>query len=310
MTMSAKDVEQYRQDLKNKNSGGGGAGWFSMKPDTTVYIRIGPPWVKDGEIWKDSLRHRIPSKEMSNSNQVYCGHNDVKKDGTVRKCAVCRARKKMSEAGGKRTTASRALYGMLCEQTQSIYNVLVGKKVKILPSGKVLIKSYEDDKFKPWTLSPSWHGELLEIFTEDEYRRKSVKGVTSPQFGWVIRVKRIGKGLDTEYKFKVVGPSCPISKDPEKREALLKTLNNLDKIVRGSSDEELQAYVRLAEKKSRSLKDKEEDEEEPEDDDDDDDLDGEIEEESKKHKKKKKKSDDDEEEEKEEVEEDDEDEDE
>jgi hypothetical protein len=253
MTMSAKDVERYRTQLKGERKKGS---WWSLKPTesgapATAYLRIGKPWKKDGEIWKDVMIHSGGFKE-----KVYCAHNDIDKDtGKPRKCAVCRRLKKLQTED--RTPFSKKLFGFLIPKAEALWNVAIAK-VAVSSSGAVKVKGYVDRQFKILRLSKKWHLELVELFTEPEYRAEHVLGLADPKFGYLIRMKREGKELDTEYQFKVIGKPAPIYESKEKRIAINKSLANLDSLVKGSSAEELQAFVHAMEKKAKKLVAKEE----------------------------------------------------
>ena len=253
MTMSAADVQKYRTALKGEKRQGA---WWSLKPTesgapATAYLRIGKPWKKDGEIWKDVITHVGGFKE-----KVYCAHNDIDKDtGKPRKCAVCRRLKKLQTED--RTPYSKKLFGFLIQKSEALWNVAVAK-VEVSDSGAVKVKGYLDRQFKILRLSKKWHLELVELFTEPEYRSEHVLGLADPKFGYLIRMKREGKDLDTEYQFKVTGKPCPIYESKEKRIAINKSLANLDSLVKGSSDEELRAFVHAMEKKAKKIVAKEE----------------------------------------------------
>src|ERR1700733_4472374 len=82
-----KTAAEIRADLKerNKKSGGGKGTWFSLKEDRgKVYLRIGPPWVKNGEFWKEAFTHGYFT------DKVYCRKNDINpKTSKPRKCIIC-----------------------------------------------------------------------------------------------------------------------------------------------------------------------------------------------------------------------------
>jgi len=248
MTMSAKDVELYRTKLRGERKTGS---WWSLKPNesgapATAYLRIGKPWKKDGEIWKDVITHVGGFKE-----KVYCAHNDLDKDtGKPRKCAVCRRLKKLQTED--RTPFSKKLFGFLIPKSEALWNVAVAKTV-VSDSGVVKVKGYIDRQFKILRLSKKWHLELVELFTEPEYRSDHVLGLADPKFGYLIRMKREGAGLDTEYQFKETGKPSPIYESKEKRITINKSLANLDLFVRGSTDEELKAFVHAMEQKAKKL---------------------------------------------------------
>lgn len=295
MTMTPVEIRKLREEnIKKQSSKGGGDRWFQVKEGTHV-VRIGPPWKKGGEFWKDRFFHgRYKTK-------VYCAKNDVDEDtGKRRKCLVCR---RVKELRHDKSESAKKLYGLIKQNSDALWNVLIAKtKIK---EGKLTVIG-TDKKFRIMQLSPSWHNELLDIFGDPEYRENSVLGVTDSKTGRFIRIERIGSGRDdTEYKFKVMKNESPIADSKAERLELLGTRINLDEIVEGSSDEELKAFLRRMEKKAKSA---EEDEDEDEDQDKDEQSEGDGEEDedessSKKKKKKKSKGEDEEEEEEEDSEE-------
>jgi hypothetical protein len=247
MTMDAKAVSEYRRKLKEGQGSGGNQNWYSIT-EGTHYFRIGPPWTKGGEIWKDVIFHGHWSK--SGQTKVFCGHNEINKEtGKPRKCAVCRRLKALRNE--PRTAASKKLFGFLIPRSEALWNVLVAKTKKD-ETGKVIVRGYADNAFKILRLTKSWHLELVELFADDEYRAQNVLGLTDYKTGSLIRCIREGSGMnDTEYKFKPVGKPCPIAKDKETRIALKSTLHDLDALVHSSSNEELQAYVHAMEKRAK-----------------------------------------------------------
>jgi hypothetical protein len=254
--MSAQDVEKYRTQLKGERRQGS---WWSLKPTesgapATAYLRIGKPWKKDGEIWKDVITHSGGFKE-----KVYCAKNDIDKTtGKTRKCAVCSRLKRLQTED--RTPVSKKLFGFLVQKSEALWNVAVAKAV-VSSTGVVTVKGYIDKQFKILRLSKKWHLELVELFTEPEYRSEHVLGLADPKFGYLIRIKREGKELDTQYQFKVIGKPAPIYQSQEKRITINKSLANLDSLVKGSSDEELKAYVHAMEIKAKKIVAKEENQE-------------------------------------------------
>lgn len=255
MTMSASEVEKYREGLKNRKGSGGGGSWFTLKSGT-AYLRIGKPWRKNGEFWKDVIFHGafIPGQQ---GTKVYCAGNFIDKEtGKPKKCAVCRRLKQLRSE--PRTKFSNALFKLLVPREEYLWNVLQAKLKTsegkpILKDGKPIVKRYVDSTYKIARFSKMWHLLLVEIFAEDEYRAESVLGVTHPKTGRIIRCVRTGENLKTEYRFKVIGGPSSISKSQEKREALQSTLVDLDKAVKASSSEELQAYVHAMEKRAKKL---------------------------------------------------------
>jgi hypothetical protein len=322
MTMSADDVRKYRTEQKKKRGKGGKRQWFSLKGGT-VYIRVAAPWKKKGDFWKDVLFHgRYP-------NKVYCAQNDIDpKTGKRKKCAVCLRR---AEIKSDKSAFAKALYGLLGQKIESLWNVFVAAKVKRIDEDHIVVRRWQDKTSKILRLAQKWHLELVKIFAMDKYRKKSVLGVADTKQGYTIKMTREGSGADdTEYEFEVVGGPTAIAKTKEERVALLKTREDLDALVTGSSKEELAAFVhrmeKLAKKKAGGKKsddddevddddDEDEDEKVDADDDDDDDADDddgdaterELDrlEKKKKKKGKKKKDDDDEEDEDADEEEDD-----
>jgi len=246
MTMTAKEIAEYRQKAKDRDERSGVA-WFSIKPDTTVYVRIGRPWKKDGDIWKDVIYHGRWTQD--GSGKVYCGKNEKDPEtGKPKKCAVCRRLKKLRLEA--RTPESKELFKALVPHEEALWNVLVAE-VKTLDSGKVVVKRYVDNQFKVLRLAKGFHLDLIELFADPEYSAESALGICSHEKGYLVRIRREGEMLDTDYKFKVVGKPCPLSKDPERTKKLGATRNDLDKLVHASSEEELKAFVKTAEREAR-----------------------------------------------------------
>lgn len=264
MTMTAKQVAAERE--RRARGKGGKADWVKIKPDTVVYLRIGPPWKKEGEVWKDCYFHGYYPKK------VYCANNDIDEDtGKKRKCSVERRLLKLK---GEKSKSSKKLWSLLNQKCEGLWNVLVVKKYRKLSNGKIIVKAYEDNRFKILRLAGKWHNLLLDVFSDEDLRKKSILGVTHPRYGRLVKVKRVGSDADdTNYSFDAVDRESPISKNKAKRLKLLGTLVNLDRIVQGSSDEELQAYVRRMEKLARKLakRDREDDHDDEDDEEDEDD---------------------------------------
>lgn len=256
MTMTPEQIRQLREEnIKKQSSKGGGDKWFQVKEGTHV-VRIGPPWKKDGEFWKDRFFHG------RYKNKVYCAKNDFDEEtGKRRKCLVCR---RVKELRHDKSESAKKLYGLIKQNADALWNVLIAKaKVK---DGKLMVVGTEK-KFRIMQLSPSWHNELLDIFGDPEYRENSVNGVADLKTGRFIRIERIGSGRDdTEYKFKVMKNASPIADSKSERLELKETLIDLDGIVEGSSDEELKAFLRRMEKKAKTAEEDEEDENGDEDD--------------------------------------------
>jgi len=258
---TAKEVREYMKKKKRKR--GKKKPWVSFK-EGTYYLRIGPPWKKKGEVWKDILFHG------GWKNKVYCAKNDIDPEtGKQRKCKVCR---RLVELKTDRSKRGKKLWSLINQRSEGLWNVLIARVKK--RHGKLIVRRYRDNKFHIWRGSYKWHMALVDIFSDDDYREKSILGVTHPKYGRLIKLRREGSGRDdTSYVFRVMDKSSPISKDEEKREELLGTLVNLDKVVHGSSDEELSSFLRKMEKKAKLLarRDEEEDEDEDADDVDEDD---------------------------------------
>ena len=263
MTKSAEDVK--RELERNKKKGRGGKhGWFKLKEDDTKYIRIGPPWEKDGEMWKEILYHG------GYKEKVYCRKNDKDEEGKPRKCAAC---KRLAELKSDRSTFGKKLWSLIKQRSETLWNVAEAIKIKKKSNGKVIVIKYRDGKFQIMRLSTKWNNKLLEIFADEDYRRKSILGVTHSKFGRLIKASRTGSGRDdTDYSFRAVDHETPILIDDEKRKKILKTLIDLDELVHGSSKEEIDTFVRRMEKKARILakKDKRHDKDDDRDDEDED----------------------------------------
>src|SRR5580698_7055191 len=101
MTMSAKEVRERMEKSSKDRKGGSKTPYLKIEAGKSLYLRAGPPWVKDGEVWRDRTIHgRYPDR-------VFCAHNDVdEKTGKKRKCAVCR---KLAEIKTERTPYSKKL---------------------------------------------------------------------------------------------------------------------------------------------------------------------------------------------------------
>lgn len=241
-----KTAEEVRSELekRKKKSKGGKRPWIGIDEGET-YIRIGPPWTKDGEVWKDVFYHG------GFKDKVYCGKNDVdEKTGKPGKCKAC---KEWEEVKRERSAVAKELFSLLRQKSESIWNVLVAK-VKKRDDGSIKIRKYEDNQFKLLRFSTKWQNMLLEIFSDDDYRKKSILGVAHPKYGRLIRVKRTGKGMDdTDYHFKVIEKETRISESDSERHKLLKTLNDLDEIVSASSPEEIETFVHKMKKKAKRL---------------------------------------------------------
>src|SRR5579885_2937182 len=81
VTKSASEVRNMLKERRTKRSK---TPWFTIKGGTTEYLRIGPPWKKNGEIWKDVLFHGYFKEK------VYCRKNDIdEKTGKPKKCLIC-----------------------------------------------------------------------------------------------------------------------------------------------------------------------------------------------------------------------------
>jgi len=308
--MTPEQVAEHRKKLKKKK--GGKDRWTKIGEGST-FIRVGKPWKKNGEFWKEVLFHgRWP-------NKVYCSQNDKDEEtGKPRRCPACRRQKALK---GDKSKSAKKLFGLLSQKTEGLWNVLVAR-VKKTESG-LKVKGYEDNKFKILRLALKWHTGLLDVFADEDFRKKSILGIAHPKYGRLVRVNREGTGRDdTEYKFKAMDVSL-LAPTKEQRLALFETLNDLDELVSGSSEEELDAFVRKMEKKAKkssSDEDEDEDDDEPkkkksrdedeeeEEDKDEEESEDEDEDEPKSKKKKKKKSkDEDEDEDEDESEDEDED---
>lgn len=291
MTMTPEQVAEHRKKLKKKK--GGKDRWTKIGEGST-FIRVGKPWKKNGEFWKEVLFHgRWP-------NKVYCAQNDKDEEtGKPRRCPACRRQKALK---GDKSKSAKKLFGLLSQKTEGLWNVLVARVKKT--EGGLKVKGYEDNKFKILRLALKWHTGLLDVFADEDFRKKSILGIAHPKYGRLVRVNREGTGRDdTEYKFKAMDVSL-LAPTKEQRLALFETLNDLDELVSGSSEEELDAFVRKMEKKAKkssSDEDEDEDDDEPKkkksrDEDEDEEEEDEDEEESEddedepKSKKKKKKS--------------------
>jgi hypothetical protein len=242
MTRSAADI---RKELKKRRQKRKKTNWYTLKGGTRRYLRIGPPWKKGGEFWKDVLFHGYYK------DKVYCRKNDIdEKTGKPKKCKVCI---RLKELKSDRSAFGKKLWSLIKQNSEGLWNVLVAKKIKRV-DGKIIVRRYEDGVFKVFRLSKKWQDLMMDIFADEDYRSKDILGVTHSKYGRLIKATREGEGRDdTNYTFHPVDAMTPIFPDKEKRLAILKTLNDLDAIVHGSSQEECEAFLEKAEKKARKL---------------------------------------------------------
>lgn len=286
MTKTAKEI---RQELKKRREKRGKTDWFKIKGGTTVYLRIGPPWKKGGEIWKDVLFHGYFKEK------VYCRKNDTDPNtGKPRKCPTCI---RLKELKSDRSPFGKKLWSLIKQNSEGLWNVLRAKKFKRTDHG-IIVKRYEDNHFKVLRLSKKWQEGMMDIFADEDYRTKDILGVTHSKYGRLIKATREGKGRDdTVYTFRPVDRETPIFLDKEKRVKILKTLNDLDAIVHGSSKEEHEAFIEKMEKRAKRLVREEKegkDEDEEEDDEERDEEDSEETEDDDSEERDEKDSDDDE----------------
>ena len=243
MTKSASEVREELKERRRKK-GGGKDNWLKVKDGDVIYIRIGPPKHKDGEIWKDVYFHG------GFKRKVYCAQND--KDEETGKHKKCLIEKRLAELKSDRSKRGRKLWTLINQRSEGLWNVLVAKVKK--SHGGYKVRKYVDEKFKVLRLSFKWHNELLDIFADEDYRNKSILGVAHPKYGRLIRMTREGSGRDdTRYKFKVMEDVTPISEDKHERHKLLKTLVDLDELVHGSSKDEIESFLHRMEKKAKKL---------------------------------------------------------
>lgn len=241
MTKTAKEVEHDLEKRREKKGGGGGKhDWLGAFPVGTTFIRIGPPWKDKGEVWKDVLFHgHYPKKK-------YCRQMEKDKHHKTLHCPVEDARE---ELRGEKSKYSKKLWGLLSQKGEGLWNVLVAKTEHDKPREY----KFKTDHFQILRLSSKWHMGLLEIFSDEDYRKRHILGVVHPKYGRLIRVKRTGKEMeDTNYTFKAMDES-KLAESSKAREKLLKTLNDLDEVVKIASSEELDTYVRHAKKKAKKL---------------------------------------------------------
>jgi hypothetical protein len=247
MTMSAAEVRALRE--KNKKEKGSGKKWLKIEGDTVLYIRIGPPWKRDkdgewGEIWKDAYYHaKYP-------NKLYCPTGTIDpKTKQPRFCPVC---KRLKELKNDRSAFGKRLYKILVRKHEGLWNAMK-LKTKQTDDGDIKIVG-RDGGWQVMRLSGSWHNELLDLFTETEYRKQSIFGVADLKYGRVVRIRRTGSGLnDTEYRFKAFTSPSLAAPTKEDRIALRKALINLDEVVEFGSKEELESFLRRSEKKAKSV---------------------------------------------------------
>src|SRR5271167_4102870 len=180
-----KTAEEVREDLKSRTQKRGKTNWFSLK-EGVAYLRIGPPWKKNGEFWKDVLFHG------GFKDKVYCRQNDINEEtGNPKSCRIC---KRVGELKTDRSIRGKKLYSLIHQKNESLWNVLVAK-VKRTEKG-IRVRKYIDGHFKVWRLSSKWHTMLIEIFADDDLRQKSILGVTHPKYGRLVKVTRTGSGRD------------------------------------------------------------------------------------------------------------------
>jgi len=295
MTMTASQVRELREkNIKDRKRKGGGD-WLQVQ-EGAIWVRFGPPWHKGGEVWKDRFFHgRYP-------NKIYCGRNDVDEaTGKRRACKIC---KRVKALEGSKDAFSKALWGLLKQKRDHIWNVAVAKTKEV--NGRTKVIGLKTGKFQIWSLAAQWHDALLDIFADEDYREASILGVVDTRHGRFIRVTRTGTDIDTEYTFKAAKDESLLAGTKEERLAILKTLNDLDTIVSGSSGEEMDAFLQAAEKearkKSKAAKKSRDEDESEEEEEEEETEDEEEEEEEEAPKKKKKAKDEDEEEEEDEGE--------
>lgn len=244
MTMTAEEIRRHQKQEEKKQSGSGKTPFLKIEPNEEALLRIGPPWKKDGEFWKDRFVHG------NFDNSVFCAQNDIDaKTGKRRRCAVC---KRFEEMKGDRSKLGKKLWALLRQRSEGLWNAAKVEKYDREGSHYV-VRRYEDNRFKVMRLAPTWHGQLLDIFGDDDLREKSLLGVADPKVGRLIKVTRRGKKMDTEYSFHAVTTESPIFKDRDKRKEMEKTVVNLDKLVRGSSDEEIAAFLHKIERVAKDM---------------------------------------------------------
>lgn len=209
-----------------------------------MYLRIGPPFHKEGEIWKDVYFHG------GFKRKVYCAQNDVDPEtGKHKKCLI---EKRLAELKSDRSKRGKKLWSLINQRSEGLWNVLVAKVKK--SHGNYIVRKYVDSKFKVWRLSYKWHNALLDIFADEDYRNKSILGVAHAKYGRLIKVSREGSGRDdTHYTFKVMEEVTPIFEDEHKRHKILKTLVDLDAMVHSSTKDELESFLHRMEKKAKKL---------------------------------------------------------
>jgi len=264
MTKTAKEIRE-ELDAKREKQKGGKYDWFSPKPGIH-YIRIAPPWKKDGDFWKDVLIHGFFK------DKVYCRHNEKDVEtGKVKKCAIERRLRKLKN---DRSPFGKKLWSLIRQRSESLWNVFVGKVDR--DGSKLTFNGYVDKKAKVWRLSSQWHDAMVEFFADDDYREKSVLGITHSRHGRWVKINRVGEGRDdTKYTFTIVDvgklPSA-LAPTKMKRKKLLATVTDLDKMVHGSSQEELEAFLEKMSKRAREAVRKEKEEKENFEEDEEEDL--------------------------------------
>jgi len=278
MTKSAAEI---RKELKQRTQKKGKTEWWSLK-EGTAYLRVLPPWKKGGEFWKDVLFHG------GYKDKVYCRKNDLNEEtGKPKSCPIC---KRVLELKTDHSTRGKKLWRLIRQRNETLWNVLVAKVKRL--DGKVKVRKYIDKHAKVWRLSKKWSDVMIEFFADEDLRAKSVLGITHPKYGRLVKVTRTGTGRDdTNYSFRLVDNMSPVLPEKEDRIKIMKTSYDLDKLVHGSSKEELEAFLLKMEKLAKKLAAHSDDGEDEEDDEDEDDA----EEETSKKKKKAKSYEEDEE---------------
>jgi hypothetical protein len=241
---SAREVRELLEKREKERTSGKKDMWVPKIEVGTHVFRIGPPWKEGGHFWKDRLVHG------GFKRKVYCAQNDIDKHtGKPRKCKVCRRWRKVQ---GDRSDFGSALWKLLLQKREGLWNVVFGKVKHYNGDTNVEVTELkEPKKFQVLQLSQGWTDELCEFFAEEDYREESKLGITDLKKGRWIRLIRKGEKLDTEYKFRVFKEASKISDSSSERHALEKSLVDLDRLVKGSSDEELESFIEDMERKAK-----------------------------------------------------------
>ena len=202
-------------------------------------------------------------------DRIFCRRNTINpKTGKPRTCSAC---DRYAQLKGDTSDRADDMRKLIYPRYDHLWNVLPVLKGD-LKGGKKLVVKKLDEAYRILTCSKTLHNLLVDIFADEEYREKSMLGVTHSIHGRFIQLRRIGENLDTEYRVKVLSEPQPLAKDKATRIALGRTLNDLAAKAQGASEEDLAAFLRKMETKAGMADD---DGDSPPDDDEGGDSEGE-----------------------------------